>query len=56
MLPIPVASGREGECVSMSLGGVWWFSDEDDKSGSSNIPDIFKRNGIIVSNTLFYYN
>jgi len=32
-----------------SLCGVWWFSDEDSMKTDSNIPDIFKRNGIIVS-------
>lgn len=37
------------EAQNLQLSGVWWFSDENEVKSGSNIPDIFKRNQVIVS-------
>lgn len=37
------------EAQNLQLSGVWWFSDENEVRPGSNIPDIFKRNQVIVS-------
>ena len=44
VLVLPVAD--EGR--SIHLSGVWWFKDEKNFKNGSNIPDIFKREHIIV--------
>jgi hypothetical protein len=36
----------EGNAIH--LDGMWWFREETKSLNSSNIPDIFKRNDIIV--------
>ena len=42
---LPIA--QEGRKVQLS--GVWWFTESENPEEDSNIPDIFKRNGVIVS-------
>lgn len=37
-----------GEGNTAHLDGMWWFREEAKPLNSSNIPDIFKRNDIIV--------
>lgn len=43
-----ISLSHDGGTLS-SLCGLWWFVDEDDAKTGSNIPDIFKRHGVIVS-------
>ena len=52
-----IQDGQRTHVISLSddggaaspLCGLWWFADEDDAKTGSNIPDIFKRHGVIVS-------
>jgi hypothetical protein len=42
---LPIA--QEGR--TLQLSGLWWFTESENSEENSNIPDIFKRNGVIVS-------
>lgn len=46
-LPISAPSGVGNPAAHVT--GVWWFRDEKREPSNSSIPDIFKRNNLIVS-------